>query len=249
MKKNLLLPLLVINLLIGFNSANAQLYINGGQLYLDSGAFLTLKGDLISNTNINGTGKIILNGSASQNVSMNNYSIPNLEINNTQNIALTSNAKIQNALSFVNGRVIAGNNDLTLSENATSSGMGSGKFVETNGTGQLYKELSSNVSALELPVGVSTSYRPVFLTTTASAFNNAKIGIQSTSSAFANRPSATTTDYLNTYWTISRTGITGSVSALNSLIGSSSGSRETHLIESGASNAFMLAVTRATSDC
>lgn len=212
MKKNLLLPLLVINLLIGFNSANAQLYINGGQLYLDSGAFLTLKGDLISNTNINGTGKIILNGSASQNVSMNNYSIPNLEINNTQNIALTSNAKIQNALSFVNGRVIAGNNDLTLSENATSSGMGSGKFVETNGTGQLYKELSSNVSSLELPVGISTSYRPVFLTTTASAFNNAKIGIQSTASAFANRPSATT-DYLNTYWTISRTGITGSVNA------------------------------------
>ena len=212
--KRILIPFVfTFSILFSFIKADAQLYINGGQLYIDSGAFINLKGDLVSNTNINGIGKIILNGTATQNVSMNNFSIPSLEINNTQNISLTSSAKIQQSLSFVNGRVIAGNNDLTLSNNATSSGMGTGKFVETNGTGQLYKELASNVTSFELPVGISTSYRPVFLTTTASAFNNAKIGIQSTASSFSNRPTATT-DYLNTYWTISRAGITGSVNAI-----------------------------------
>jgi len=213
MKKNLLLIVLVIIAMIGFNNAKAQLYINGGQLYLDSGAFITLKSDLISNTNINGTGKIILNGTASQSLNMNNNTIPSLEINNNQNVELTSGAKIQNTLSFVNGKIIAGSNNLTLSVNANATGMGAGKFVETNGTGQIFKELASNVTSLELPVGISTSYRPVFLTTTASAFNNAKIGIQSTTSSFTNRPTETT-DYLNTYWTISRVGITGSVNAI-----------------------------------
>lgn len=212
MKKNFLLTILGICAFIFFNHANAQLYINGGQLYIDSGAFISLKGDLISNSNINGNGKIILNGVTSQNVSMNNNSIPNLEINNSQNIALTSGAKIQSSLSFVNGKVVAGNNDLTLSGNATASGMGSGKFVETNGTGQLYKELTSNINSYEVPVGISSLYRPVFLSTTASAYSNAKIGVISTASAFANRPTGTT-DYLNTYWSISRTGIAGTVTA------------------------------------
>lgn len=212
MKKNLLLIVLVIIAMIGFNSAKAQLYINGGQLYIDSGAFVSLKGNLISNTNINGTGKIILNGTASQNLNMNNNTIPSLEVNNNQNVALTSGAKIQNTLSFVNGKIIAGSNNLTLSVNANASGMGAGKFVETNGTGQIFKELASNVTSYEVPVGISSLYKPVFITTSASAYSNAKIGIQSTGSSFSNRPTGTT-DYLNTYWTISRTGITGSVTA------------------------------------
>ena len=198
--------------LLSFHHVNAQLYINGGQLYIDSGAFINLKGDLISNTNINGTGKVILNGTSGQSLSMNNFNIPNLEINNTQNIALASNAKIQQSLSFVNGKVIAGNNDLTISGNATLTGMGTGKFIETNGNGRVFKELSSNVTSYEIPVGISSVYRPIFLTTSASAFNNANIGIQSVASDFANRPSGTT-DYLNTYWNITRTGITGSVNA------------------------------------
>ena len=212
MKKSYSFVVFFIIGLMSFQYVEAQLYINGGQLYIDSSAFITLKGDLISNTNINGTGKIILNGANSQSLSMNNFNIPNLEINNTQNIALASSAKIQQSLSFVNGKVIAGNNDLTISGNATLTGMGTGKFIETNGTGRVYKELSSNVASYEVPVGISTTYRPIFLTTSATAFNNAKVGIQSVASDFANRPSGTT-DYLNTYWNITRTGITGSVNA------------------------------------
>ena len=197
--------------------ANAQLFVTGGGLVIDSGAVINLKGDLISNTDINGTGKIILNGTIAQNVSMNNYSIPNLEVNNAQNITLASGVKIQRALIFVNGKIVAGNNIFTLSNVATASGMGAGKFIETNGTGLVYKELTSNVTSFEMPIGFSSGYHPLFLTSNATLYSNAKIGVKSMSVSNPNRPSFST-DYLNTYWPITRTGIAGTVTAVGQYV-------------------------------
>jgi hypothetical protein len=189
-----------------------QLIINGGGFTIDSGAIVNVKGDLTGSSNIAGSGKVIMNGTTSQYLGLNGYSVPALEINNAQNITLTSAAKVQSALVFVNGRIIAGNNNFVLSSSAAASGMGTGKFVETNGTGQVVKELTSDITSFEMPVGISTVYRPVFLTSAAASYAAAQIGIKASAVASINRPSFAS-DYLNAYWSISRTGITGTVNA------------------------------------
>ena len=194
--------------------ANAQLTVVGTNgLTIQSGAELILQGNFSSTVNVAGSGKITLKGTVGQNLSMNDLAISNLEINNTQNINLTSNGRIQTSLNFVNGKIIAGNFNLTLSNVATSSGMGTGKFVETTNTGQVFKELTGNVTSLEIPVGVSTVYHPVFLTTSATTFSGAKVGVKALAVSNPNKPSGTT-DYLNAYWPITRTGITGIVTAI-----------------------------------
>lgn len=199
-------------IIISAGNASGQLYINGGGFTIDSGAVVNVKGDLTGTRSISGTGKLVMNGTVGQNMSMNGNTVPSLEINNAQNITMNSAARVQAALVFVNGRIIAGNNNLTLSSSASASGMGAGKFIETNGTGQVFKELSANVTSFEMPVGVGTVYRPVFIST-AATYASAGIGVRALAASNPGRPSFST-DYLNVYWPITRTGITGTVTAI-----------------------------------
>ncbi len=62
--------------------AKAQLTVSGAQLFIQSGAVITVQGDVTGTTDILGPGKILLQGSANQNVNMNGFTIPVLEINN-----------------------------------------------------------------------------------------------------------------------------------------------------------------------
>ena len=213
MKKSTLCFALFVLLSVVNKKSIAQLYITGSGLTVDSGAVLNVKGDLTSSSSISGTGKVLLNGTSTQLVNMNNNTIPSLEVNNTQNVSLSSGVKVQNALTFVNGKIVAGNYNVTLASTATTSGMGAGKFIETNGTGQVYKELTSNVTSYEMPVGLSTVYRPVFITSSATTYANGKVGVKSISGYYSGKTSYST-DYLNTYWAVNRSGITGTVTAV-----------------------------------
>ncbi len=192
-----------------FHCASAQLYINSAQLTIQTGASVVVQGDVTSNTNILGDGKIVLNGSAAQNVSMSGNTIPNLEVNNTANATLTSDARIGSSIVFTNGKIVAGNYNLTLSDVATASGMADSKFVETSGTGQVYKELTANVTSSEIPVGVGTTYRPAFLTTSGT-YASAKAGFKASATAAAAMP-VRISDYTNASWPVTVTGVTGTV--------------------------------------
>ncbi len=211
-RNNLFYIIIFLNCLNTFLSYG-QLNVNGGSFIIQSGASVILQGHLSSSKNVGGSGKITLNGTASQNMNINGFTITNLEINNAQNIVLTSNGRIQNSLIFVNGKIIAGNYNVTLSDGATTSGMGVGKFIETNNGGQVFKELTGNVNSLEIPVGISTTYRPVFITTLTATFSGAKVGIKASAVPHPNKPSGTI-DYLNAYWPVTRTGITGTLHAI-----------------------------------
>lgn len=143
---------------------NAQLTINGAQFYIESGATVTVQGDITSNTDILGAGKIILKGTGNQNINMNNFTIPNLEMDNGSNATLTGNAKISNDLLFTNGKIILGSNNLVLASAATITTPGSSKFVVTNGTGKLIKASVGN-TAFTYPVGnTALTYNPVAIT-------------------------------------------------------------------------------------
>ncbi len=192
-----------------FQAADAQLFIDQATFTIQSGATVTVQGDVTSNVSIQGTGKVILKGSANQNVNMNGNSVPNLEVDNASNVTLTGNAKIGSSLQFTNGKILLGANNLTLAAAATTTGAGTGKFVETNGNGQLLKEVTANVTAYEMPVGAGTSYRPAFVTTNGT-YSNANVGVRVLGAAHPNRPNKIS-DFIAAYWPVTRTGVTGTV--------------------------------------
>ncbi len=187
----------------------AQLNVNGAQLFIESGAAIYVQGDVTATTDILGPGKILLSGSTNQNLNMNGFTIPVLEINNTANATLTGDLKIGTSLIFTNGKIKTGNYNFTLSDVATFSGAGTNKFLETNGTGQVFKEIASNISSKEIPVGAGSSYRPAFITTTGT-YSSAKVGVKVLGAASPNKP-AKISDYIKAYWPVTKSGISGTV--------------------------------------
>jgi len=106
-RKNLRYALMGLGVALA-NFASAQLYINNAQFYIQTGATVTVQGDVTSNVDIQGAGKVILQGSGNQNVNMGGFSIPNLQINNTNNVTLTGNAGVADSLIFTNGHILLG---------------------------------------------------------------------------------------------------------------------------------------------
>ena len=191
---------------------SAQLFISSGSTFnIQTGGIVTVQGDITSSADITGAGKIILKGSANQNVNMNGFTIPNLEMDNTANATLTGNARIGTSMLFTNGKIQQGNFNFVLADVATATGGGAGKFFETTGTGQLLKEVSSNITNYVMPVGIGSTYYPASITTSGT-YASARVGVQSKNGAEPNKHPRST-DYLNLYWPITRTGVTGTVTA------------------------------------
>lgn len=206
----------IISLILGIafstvycNTIKAQLTISSGAVFnIENNAFVTVQGDILSSADITGAGSIVLKGSANQNVNMNGFTIPNLEMDNTANATLTGNVKITGSMKFTNGKILVGNNNAILASSVTSTGMGAGKFFETNGTGFVRRELTTDILNLVSPVGVGTDYLPVTLSNTGSTYAAASIGVQAKGIADANRHPRTET-YLLANWPIEKVGITG----------------------------------------
>ena len=197
-------------------AAQAQLYIDNATFFIETGATVTVQGDLTSNVSIQGPGKILLKGSVLQNVNMNNggavtnaYAIPNLEIDNAANVNLTGNAKVATNLTFTNGKILAGNFNFVLANGATVTTPGASKFIETNGTGFAQRELTAASSNLLLPVGVGTSYTPISLSHASGTYGaTSLVGAQA---KLARSPNShiRTESHTNAYWPVASTNITG----------------------------------------
>lgn len=207
MKKVLLSAFLLAAL-----QSNAQLYINNGTLYIDNGAVVSVAGNVESNANIQvngptGTGKLLLNGTGAQNVNMNGFAIPNLEINNAANVTLTGAAKVSNNLNLVNGKVLLGSNNLSLANTATVTGQGDTRYIVSNGTGELRKEISA-AGTYSLPVGNASTYNPVEIVQTGGTFSNAYVGVRNIEGKHPNAH-VRVSEFLKTYWSLTSSGITG----------------------------------------
>ncbi|MEO6452475.1 MAG: hypothetical protein ABIN97_00275, partial [Ginsengibacter sp.] len=208
-------------------TALAQLNINGAQFFIESGAEVTVQGNLTSTVDILGPGKIVLKGTANQDVNMGGFTIPNLVLDNSANVTLTGSARIGSSLLFTNGKILAGNFNLNLADAATVSGMGTGKFIETNGTGQVMKEITANVASTEIPVGAGADYRPAFITTSGT-YSTARVGVRVLATPDPNKPPSLT-DYIMAYWPITRTGVTGTVTVAGQYIDGDITGTETNL--------------------
>lgn len=200
--------LLTIGVTLLSLSGQAQLVIqNGATFFIDAGATVTVQGDVVASTNISGTGKLLMKGASLQNLNLNGFSVPNLEIDNAAHVALGGAARVEGVLSFTNGKLQLGNYNLTVANAGSFSGAGVGKFVETNGTGELRKELAA-AGTITLPLGTGSDYTPLQYQLTGGTYSSAFVGGRAVSGGHpAKHPRST--DYLNTYWALNRSGITG----------------------------------------
>lgn len=212
--KKLSAALTAITLII-CNLASAQLYIDNGQFFLEPGATVTVHGDVTSNSDIAGSGLLQMKGSSLQNINMNGFTVQNLEIDNASNVALAGAVKVSGTLTFTNGKLQLGANDLTLADTGTIAGTpGVDKFAETNGEGRFRKEVSA-IGLYILPVGVGNRYSPLqYEITGAPTFTDAFLTARAVAGEHPKKHPRST-DYLNEYWTLSNDGIAGgSISAL-----------------------------------
>ncbi|MEQ1553918.1 MAG: hypothetical protein ABL929_07065 [Ferruginibacter sp.] len=201
--------ILFLTLFVAIKFVNAQLFISSGSTFhIQSGGTVTVQGDVTSSSDITGPGKVILKGSANQNVNMNGFTVPNLEMDNAANATLTGNLRIGTDVTFTTGKIQQGNFDAFLASTATATGAGTDKFFETNGTGFLRKELTADVAGTNLPVGAGADYMPVAITTSGSTYASANVGAQVKGIVSANKHPLTES-YLLANWPISKVGITG----------------------------------------
>lgn len=191
-------------------SVKSQLTISAGSTFnIQASGVVTVEGDITGSADITGAGKIVLSGNTvAQNVTMNGFTISNLEMDNPFNANLTGNTRVGSSLSFLQGKILSGNFNLNLAPATSSTGMGVSKFVETNGTGQVIQELTGQVTAAVIPVGAGTTYRPAFLTTPAGTYTGANVGVKVLGVANPNRPPSMS-DYIGAYWPVTKTGTIG----------------------------------------
>jgi hypothetical protein len=202
------------SLLLVSVATKAQLTISSGAVFnIQSGAFVTVQGDVTSSADITGAGKVILKGSANQNVNMNGFTIPNLEMDNAANATLTGNARIGTDILFTTGKIQHGNFDLTLGSTATVTGASATKYFITNGTGRLIKA-TLGATAFTYPVGnTTTTYNPATISNSGTADD---IGVRSLANVLntGNTGTAFTKEVADASWDISEAVVGGSTLSL-----------------------------------
>src|ERR1700730_8133388 len=95
---------------------------SGATLYIQSGATGTAQGDGVSNADIQGPGTLLMKGTALQNLNMNGFTIPNLQIDNTNNVLLGGPATIGTSLIFINGKIQLNTFNFSIAPTATITG-------------------------------------------------------------------------------------------------------------------------------
>jgi hypothetical protein len=199
--------------LAGFHVSIGQVTIQPStNVVVQANTFMVVTGNLVSSSNITGSGTVAMKGTTLQSLNLNNNTIPRLQINNAANVQLTGHARVANQLEFINGRLILGTRNLLLSTGATTIGASSTRYVETNSTGALVKSVNANIANFLMPVGSVGAFKPVTLSSTATFAAGALVAARSIPSVHPNKP-AGSTSYLNTHWKITRTGVTGTVTS------------------------------------
>jgi hypothetical protein len=135
----------------------------------------------------------------------------NLTINNTAGVSLSSSTTVNNLLSFTNGRLTLGANNLIFGANALAVGgtLNASNMIVAASTGQVRKLFTAN-GAYTLPLGdiVGTAeYSPITITFASGTYaGGAYVTANVTNTKHPNNTS--TTNFINRYWTVSSSGIT-----------------------------------------
>jgi len=187
---------------------------NGG--VLDNQGTLTVKGNLTnSNTSASnlGTGTYIFAGTSPQTISGPNI-FTHVTINNSTGVSLTgsSDNTINGIFTLTSGRFTLGNLNLLLGTSATIGGTpAAGNMVVPTGTGELRKSFAGTGS-FTYPVGdndATAEYSPVTTNFTSGTFPGGNyLGVNLKNLPDPD-PTIATGDYLNRYWVLDNSNISG----------------------------------------
>ena len=139
------------------------------------------------------------------------FTFSNLTVNNSSGVILANSAQVNGALTLTSGLVNIGISNLTMGLAATIAGTPSASaMVIATGTGQVRK-LFNSPGSFTFPVGDNSGlaeYSPVALTFTSGTFAaGAYTGVNLVNAAYPDP--YITGSYLNRYWNIAQSGITG----------------------------------------
>ncbi len=202
--------LLISIFLFAFTPGHSQLVIDdGASVNVSNGSKIYAAGNVTGNASIKGAGTLVMNGSSLQTLNMNSDTISHLEINNGSNVVLgTGNLIIDSSLTFINGKLKIGLNDLLFSPQAVTSGANSSAFIWTDGSGYVKKGLTADVIDFLFPLGENNNYRPAYITTSGCTYSSGMVGLQLKNVASPNMPPMIG-NYIAAYWPVSKFGISG----------------------------------------
>jgi hypothetical protein len=193
--------------------------VNTGTLTIKSGGSLTNLGTVNISGNLDnqntasidlGAGSFLLNGTSLQNVNGKN-TFGGLTINNAAGVSLNGNTNVNGVLNLTAGRVAIGANNLTLGTSATITGAPSAtNMIVATGAGEMRKSFSG-AGAFTFPIGDNTGtaeYSPVTLAFTGGTYGSGNYaGVNVVNTQYPGSPS--TGSYLNRYWGVTQSGISG----------------------------------------
>ncbi len=204
---------------ISRNQTISGLTMSSGTLQVDAGVTLIITGAYsVTGGTINNQGTIVLQGAAAQTfpgtgVTIDNGTagtMTNLNINNSNGVALDNSFAISGTLTLTAGTLNIGSHNLTLGTNAVSvTSPSATRMIIASGTGEVRRTFTATGS-YTFPIGDNTGtveYSPVTVNVTAGSFSSAFVGVRVINSKHPNN--ASTTHFLNRYWNVTQSGITG----------------------------------------
>ncbi|WP_309641009.1 hypothetical protein [Flavobacterium sp.] len=135
-------------------------------------------------------------------------SLNNLTINRSGGLTLGQSMTVNGALNMTSGNLTIGNNNLTIEALGTITIVSPSptKMIIASGTGEVRKMMITG-SSFTYPIGDNTGtpeYSPITITLADDGAANNYYGVKVTNAKHPNN--ASTTDYLNRYWSLTRSG-------------------------------------------
>jgi hypothetical protein len=191
-----------------------SIVINSGGALNNFGTIILRKNLTNGNTAPNslGSGTIVFSGTTTQTVTGENI-IQNMTVNNSAGITVTGNTQVNGTLLLTTGKVSLGSKNLLLGPSASISGTPSSvAMIIVTGLGELRKQFPEGFTgSFVFPVGDDTDtpeYSPVTLNFSGGTFASGNYaGVSLVNAKYPDHE--ITGNYLNRYWSISQSGITG----------------------------------------
>ncbi|NDH07831.1 hypothetical protein EBX93_18275, partial [bacterium] len=186
----------------------------------DGGFNLTVSGNVAGsggNYSTSTGGKVIMNGTSKTISSSGTHTFQNLDLQNGSSISLSSTSlNVNGVFTLTSGTLNIGSNNLVLGSSASFSGTPSStNMIIADGGGEVRKTTTATGS-FTFPIGDNTStaeYSPVIVNVTAGSFSSAYTSVKVTNAKHTDN--ASPTHFINRYWTIGQSGITGGTVTLN----------------------------------
>jgi hypothetical protein len=194
----------------GSQTVNGELLIGEGTAFIAGNYNHNLAGYFENNgTFTANSGTINLNGTFTQFIyGISSTVFNNLVLNNAAGANFYTDATINGTLTLTSGIADITFSYLTLGNAAVAGTLSTANMIVASDSGQLRRTFTANGS-YTFPIGKNTNgayYTPITVTASGSNYTNAAIGVQLSENKQADN--ASTTNYLNRYWTLTQTGIT-----------------------------------------